>query len=115
MNPIAPPYALTRRQQPRQQAPRACASVFCSTNRRQLLAGRPYLTQSGGVLVLDGVKEPVRLSFSQWLLNRGRGGLAYFTYRPRNGTPVRLRQQIAGRRRGSYLYRGGFANLWPWT
>lgn len=96
MNPIAPPYALTRRQQQLRQPARPCASVYCSANRRQLLAGRPYLTQSGGVLVLDGVKEPARLSFAQWLLNRGRGGLAYFTYRPRNGTPVRLRQQIAG-------------------
>jgi hypothetical protein len=88
MNPFRPPYRATIRRDPN--------CVFCKTNQRRLLVGRPYMTVSGGVLTLDSVTGPVRVTFPNWLINRGRGGLAIFTYRPRYGAPVRLRQKLAG-------------------
>lgn len=93
MNPLRPALSLLRR---KQQQNNACASVWCTTNKRRIVAGRPYLSSSGGVLVLESVVGPVRVSFPQWLLNRGRNRFALFTYRPQSGAPVRFKHRVSG-------------------
>ncbi len=96
MNPLAPPYALATRRR-RAMGETRCNSVWCRTNQRRIVVGRPYVTSNGGIVVLDSVVGPVRASFASWLLNRTRNnGVAFFTYRPRCGAPVRFRQRLAG-------------------
>lgn len=79
------------------QASSSCPadSVYCLQNRRRLVAGRPYVTQQGGILTLESVQGPFRLSFPQWLMHRGQA-LALFSYRPNNGAPIRFRQRLLG-------------------
>lgn len=96
MNPLSPPYALTTRRH-KAIAETRCNAVYCKTNKRRLVVGRPYVTTHGGIIVLDSVVGPVRVSVPAWLLGRTRNnGVAFFTYRPRNGAPVRFRQRLAG-------------------
>lgn len=92
MTPYRPPLGSLMRRAP---AAPACASVYCRQNERRLVAGRPYVTSTGGILTLDTILGAVRISVPQWLMHRG-GKLAVFTYRPRNAPPVRFRQRLLG-------------------